>query len=84
MALRLVVFHDGRLGLLRDGTIVDVSDLERAAARRVRIPCHDAQLRRLPSTGTLDGVGPLSPGDQVTMEVERVGRLSVRVELRKP
>jgi 2-keto-4-pentenoate hydratase/2-oxohepta-3-ene-1,7-dioic acid hydratase in catechol pathway len=36
------------------------------------------------STGTPDGVGPLRPGDQVTMEVERVGRLSVRVELRKP
>ena len=36
------------------------------------------------STGTPDGVGPLRPGDQVTMEVERVGRLSVRVEVRKP
>ena len=36
------------------------------------------------STGTPDGVGPLRPGDHVTMEVERVGRLSVRVELRKP
>jgi 2-keto-4-pentenoate hydratase/2-oxohepta-3-ene-1,7-dioic acid hydratase in catechol pathway len=35
------------------------------------------------STGTPDGVGPLQPGDQVTMEVERVGRLSVKVELRK-
>ncbi|HEY7139014.1 MAG TPA: fumarylacetoacetate hydrolase family protein [Methylomirabilota bacterium] len=36
------------------------------------------------STGTPDGVGPLRPGDQATMEIERVGRLSVRVELRKP
>jgi 2-keto-4-pentenoate hydratase/2-oxohepta-3-ene-1,7-dioic acid hydratase in catechol pathway len=36
------------------------------------------------STGTPDGVGPLRPGDHVTMEVERIGRLSVRVELRKP
>jgi len=36
------------------------------------------------STGTPDGVGPLRPWDQVTMEVERVGRLSVRVEIRKP
>jgi 2-keto-4-pentenoate hydratase/2-oxohepta-3-ene-1,7-dioic acid hydratase in catechol pathway len=36
------------------------------------------------STGTPDGVGPLRPGDEVTMEVERIGRLSVRVELRKP
>jgi 2-keto-4-pentenoate hydratase/2-oxohepta-3-ene-1,7-dioic acid hydratase in catechol pathway len=35
------------------------------------------------STGTPDGVGPLRPGDHVTMEVERVGRLSVRVEVRK-
>ena len=34
------------------------------------------------STGTPDGVGPLRPGDEVTMEVERVGRLSVRVALR--
>jgi 2-keto-4-pentenoate hydratase/2-oxohepta-3-ene-1,7-dioic acid hydratase in catechol pathway len=36
------------------------------------------------STGTPDGVGPHRLGDQVTMEVERVGRLSVRVELLKP
>jgi 2-keto-4-pentenoate hydratase/2-oxohepta-3-ene-1,7-dioic acid hydratase in catechol pathway len=35
------------------------------------------------STGTPDGVGPLVPGDEVVMEVERIGRLSVRVELRK-
>ena len=35
------------------------------------------------TTGTPDGVGPLRPGDEVTMEVERIGRLSVRVELRK-
>jgi 2-keto-4-pentenoate hydratase/2-oxohepta-3-ene-1,7-dioic acid hydratase in catechol pathway len=35
------------------------------------------------STGTPDGVGPLRPGDQVAMEVERIGRLSVKVELRK-
>ncbi len=36
------------------------------------------------STGTPDGVGPLKPGDQVTMEVAEVGRMSVKVELRKP
>jgi 2-keto-4-pentenoate hydratase/2-oxohepta-3-ene-1,7-dioic acid hydratase in catechol pathway len=36
------------------------------------------------STGTPEGVGPLRPGDEVTMDVERIGRLSVRVELRKP
>jgi 2-keto-4-pentenoate hydratase/2-oxohepta-3-ene-1,7-dioic acid hydratase in catechol pathway len=36
------------------------------------------------STGTPDGVGPLRPGDRVTMEVEGVGRMSVKVELRKP
>lgn len=35
------------------------------------------------STGTPAGVGPLRPGDEVTMDVERIGRLSVRVELRK-
>jgi 2-keto-4-pentenoate hydratase/2-oxohepta-3-ene-1,7-dioic acid hydratase in catechol pathway len=35
------------------------------------------------STGTPDGVGPLAPGDEVTIEVERIGRMSVRVELRK-
>jgi 2-keto-4-pentenoate hydratase/2-oxohepta-3-ene-1,7-dioic acid hydratase in catechol pathway len=36
------------------------------------------------STGTPDGVGPLKAGDHVTMEVERVGRLSVTVDLRRP
>jgi 2-keto-4-pentenoate hydratase/2-oxohepta-3-ene-1,7-dioic acid hydratase in catechol pathway len=36
------------------------------------------------STGTPDGVGPLRPGDRVTMEVEGIGRISVKVELRKP
>jgi 2-keto-4-pentenoate hydratase/2-oxohepta-3-ene-1,7-dioic acid hydratase in catechol pathway len=35
------------------------------------------------STGTPDGVGPLAPGDEVTIEVERIGRMSVRVDLRK-
>jgi hypothetical protein len=28
-------------------------------------------------------VGPLRPGDQVTMEVEHVGRMSVKVALRQ-
>ena len=36
------------------------------------------------STGTPEGVGPLRPGDEVTLDVERIGRMSVRVELRKP
>jgi 2-keto-4-pentenoate hydratase/2-oxohepta-3-ene-1,7-dioic acid hydratase in catechol pathway len=36
------------------------------------------------STGTPDGVGALKPGDEVTIDVERVGRMSVKVELRKP
>jgi 2-keto-4-pentenoate hydratase/2-oxohepta-3-ene-1,7-dioic acid hydratase in catechol pathway len=36
------------------------------------------------STGTPDGVGPLEAGDEVTIEVERIGRMSVRVDLRKP
>jgi 2-keto-4-pentenoate hydratase/2-oxohepta-3-ene-1,7-dioic acid hydratase in catechol pathway len=35
------------------------------------------------TTGTPDGVGPLRPGDEVTMEVDRIGRMSVRVEPRK-
>jgi 2-keto-4-pentenoate hydratase/2-oxohepta-3-ene-1,7-dioic acid hydratase in catechol pathway len=35
------------------------------------------------STGTPDGVGPLKPGDQVTMEIAEVGCMSVKVELRK-
>jgi 2-keto-4-pentenoate hydratase/2-oxohepta-3-ene-1,7-dioic acid hydratase in catechol pathway len=35
------------------------------------------------STGTPEGVGPLKPGDEVTLEVERIGRMSVRVALRK-
>jgi 2-keto-4-pentenoate hydratase/2-oxohepta-3-ene-1,7-dioic acid hydratase in catechol pathway len=36
------------------------------------------------STGTPDGVGPLRPGDRVTMEVEGIGRMAVKVELRRP
>jgi 2-keto-4-pentenoate hydratase/2-oxohepta-3-ene-1,7-dioic acid hydratase in catechol pathway len=36
------------------------------------------------SIGSPDRVGPFRPGDQVTTEVERVGQLSGRVELRKP
>jgi 2-keto-4-pentenoate hydratase/2-oxohepta-3-ene-1,7-dioic acid hydratase in catechol pathway len=36
------------------------------------------------STGTPEGVGPLTPGDEVTLEIERIGRMSVRVDLRKP
>src|SRR5262249_33643320 len=36
------------------------------------------------SPGTPEGVGPLRPGDEVTLDVERIGRMSVRVELRKP
>ncbi len=35
------------------------------------------------STGTPDGVGPLKAGDEVVIDIERIGRLSVRVELRK-
>ncbi|MCA1692972.1 MAG: fumarylacetoacetate hydrolase family protein [Actinobacteria bacterium] len=32
------------------------------------------------STGTPAGVGPLAPGDRVTVEIDRVGRLEVGVE----
>ena len=35
------------------------------------------------STGTPDGVGPLTAGDEVTIEIERIGRMSVHVETRK-
>ncbi len=35
------------------------------------------------STGTPEGVGPLKPGDEITIEVERVGRMSVHVAARK-
>ena len=35
------------------------------------------------STGTPDGVGPLKAGDEVTIEIERIGRMSVSVDLRK-
>ncbi len=34
------------------------------------------------STGTPDGVGPLKAGDEVTIEIERIGRMTVHVELR--
>lgn len=36
------------------------------------------------SSGTPDGVGPLKPGDEVTIEIERIGRMSVSVDLRQP
>lgn len=35
------------------------------------------------STGTPDGVGPLKAGDEVAIEIERIGRMSVKVDLRK-
>src|SRR5437879_1665872 len=35
------------------------------------------------STGTPDGAAPLPPGDEDTIEVERIGRLAVKVERRK-
>jgi len=34
----------------------------------------------LVSTGTPQGVGPIKPGDEVTIEVEPIGRMTVRVE----
>lgn len=34
----------------------------------------------LVSTGTPQGVGPIKPGDEVTIEVEPIGRMSVTVE----
>jgi len=35
------------------------------------------------SSGTPDGVGPLKAGDEVTIEIERIGKMSVKVDLRK-
>ena len=35
------------------------------------------------STGTPEGVGPLHPGDEVTIEIDRIGRMSVGVAPRK-
>jgi 2-keto-4-pentenoate hydratase/2-oxohepta-3-ene-1,7-dioic acid hydratase in catechol pathway len=35
------------------------------------------------STGTPEGVSPLKPGDEVTLEIEKIGRMSVNVALRK-
>lgn len=35
------------------------------------------------STGTPDGVGPLTAGDEVTIEIERIGRMSVHVAWRE-
>lgn len=32
------------------------------------------------ASGTPEGVGPIAPGDEVTIEIERVGRMSLRVE----
>ena len=32
------------------------------------------------ATGTPEGVGPLEPGDQVTVSIEGIGRLTNRVE----
>ena len=34
------------------------------------------------STGTPDGVGPLMPGDEVTIDIEGIGRMSVGVQAR--
>jgi 2-keto-4-pentenoate hydratase/2-oxohepta-3-ene-1,7-dioic acid hydratase in catechol pathway len=31
-------------------------------------------------SGTPEGVGPVKPGDTISAEIERVGRLEVRVE----
>jgi 2-keto-4-pentenoate hydratase/2-oxohepta-3-ene-1,7-dioic acid hydratase in catechol pathway len=35
------------------------------------------------STGTPEGVGPLKPGDEVTIEIDRIGRMTVDVALRR-
>jgi 2-keto-4-pentenoate hydratase/2-oxohepta-3-ene-1,7-dioic acid hydratase in catechol pathway len=35
------------------------------------------------ATGTPEGVGPLSPGDEVTIDVELVGRMTLQVASRR-
>ena len=86
-----MVFDDSRLGPQRwvnrarrqNG---NTRDMIWNVPRLVEYASHVMTLKAgdLLSTGTPDGVGPHRLGDQVTMEVERVGRLSVRVELLKP
>jgi 2-keto-4-pentenoate hydratase/2-oxohepta-3-ene-1,7-dioic acid hydratase in catechol pathway len=36
------------------------------------------------ATGTPEGVGPLQPGDEVTVSIEGIGRLTNRVEAARP
>lgn len=86
-----MVFDDSRLGPQRwvngarrqNG---NTRDMIWNVPRLVEYASHVMTLKAgdLLSTGTPDGVGPHRLGDQVTMEVERVGRLSVRVELLTP
>jgi len=80
-ALRLQLWVNGERrqdGNTRD-MIWNVPKLVEYASRVMTLHPGD-----LLSTGTPDGVGPLHPGDRVTMEVEGIGRMSVKVELRKP
>jgi 2-keto-4-pentenoate hydratase/2-oxohepta-3-ene-1,7-dioic acid hydratase in catechol pathway len=79
-ALRLQLWVNGERrqdGNTRD-MIWDVPKLVEYASHVMTLNPGD-----LLSTGTPDGVGPLRPGDHVTMEVAGVGRMSVKVELRK-
>jgi len=80
-ALRLQLWVNGERR--QDGTTRDmiwnVPRLVEYASRIMTLHPGD-----LLSTGTPDGVGALLPGDRVTMEVEGIGRMSVKVALRKP
>ena len=86
-----MVFDDSRFGpqsLGQRGASPDdnTRDMIWNVPRLVEYRSHIMTLKAgdLLSTGTLDGVGPHRLGDQVIIEVERVRRMSVRVELLRP
>jgi 2-keto-4-pentenoate hydratase/2-oxohepta-3-ene-1,7-dioic acid hydratase in catechol pathway len=54
--------------------IVDIPDMVATAARVATIEPGDVI-----ATGTPAGVGPIAPGDTVTIEIEQVGRMSLNV-----
>lgn len=90
--MKLAVYDDGKVGLVRDATLIRAPVVfpnkviaAPANYKLIEYPSHVMTLYPgdLFSTGTPDGVGPLEAGDEVTIEIERIGRMSVRVELRK-
>ena len=55
--------------------IVDIAELIELVSSVLEIRPGDVI-----ASGTPEGVGPIAPGDEVTIEIERVGRMSLRVE----